>query len=65
MASINKLSIRGIRAFSPEDQEQVILYHCRSSVVRKGFCFLADHLCLLLLFLGIGVLLSNHCHRGT
>lgn len=23
MASINKLSLRGIRAFSPEDQEQV------------------------------------------
>jgi DNA repair protein RAD50 len=24
MASINKLSIRGVRAFSPEDDEQVI-----------------------------------------
>jgi len=24
MASINKLSIRGVRAFSPEDDEQVV-----------------------------------------
>jgi DNA repair protein RAD50 len=26
MASINKLSVRGVRAFSPDDEEQVITF---------------------------------------
>lgn len=33
MASINKLSVRGVRSFSPEDAEQVIEFYCPLTVI--------------------------------
>jgi hypothetical protein len=33
MASINKLSVRGVRAFSPDDQEQVIEFYFPVTVI--------------------------------
>jgi DNA repair protein RAD50 len=33
MASINKLSIRGVRAFSPDDQEQVIEFYFPVTII--------------------------------
>ena len=33
MASINKLSIRGVRAFSPDDQEQVVEFYFPLTII--------------------------------
>ena len=33
MASINKLSVRGIRSFSPEDAEQVLEFYMPLTVI--------------------------------
>jgi len=33
MASINKLSVRGVRSFSPEDAEQVLEFYMPLTVI--------------------------------
>jgi hypothetical protein len=45
MASINKISIRGVRSFSPDDQEQVVEFLFPLTIITGGkicffFCFL-------------------------
>jgi len=51
MASINKLSIRGIRAFSPERDETIEFYSPLTMIVgSNGMCAMPSVVCICVLF---------------
>ena len=64
MASINKLSIRGVRAFSPDDQEQVVEFYFPLTVIHgSNGCKLSFVFVKLFVFVGIGLFL-RFCSVG-
>jgi DNA repair protein RAD50 len=62
MASINKLSIRGVRSFSPEDAEQVICQFQDERITISSLV-LAHHVCVSVSCTGGRVLLSLYYNR--
>lgn len=64
MASINKLAIRGVRSFSPEDEEQVRFLSCVVALCAFDLCLFL--ICILLfVFKGIGILFPGHYYSWS